>query len=206
MQGLRRGCYAAVGSAAYAHCAAAPGNDKIGAMGELIDKYEVSISVPACTPGGSRWGALAELEGDISAVLPYLNAVWDGCRYDRANRVLLRDDGDQKYALRPGEIRVASVRDLADARRIIGEVVTEVNRIWRERDGITPDDSEKEFPSALTLYKLLPGTNCKLCGYATCLAFAADLSRGKARPEQCPPLRTDNPAALEELRRLTANC
>ena len=175
-------------------------------MTDLITGYKVSISVPACTPGGSQWGALAEVENDISAVLPYLNAVWDGCRYDRANRVLLRDDGDQKYALRPREIRAASVRDLADARRIIGEVVAEVNRVWRERDGIVPDDREKEFPSALALYKLLPGTNCKQCGYSTCLAFAADLSRGKARPEQCLPLAKGNTATLAELRRLTANC
>jgi ArsR family metal-binding transcriptional regulator len=205
MQGGGREYYAAAGLATHAYCAAAPGNDKIGTMGELIDKYEVSISVPACTPGSSRWGGLAVLEDDISLALPYLNAVWDGCRYDRANEVLLRDTGDQKYAFRPREIRVAFVRNLADAQNIVADMVSEINRIWRQRDGITPDHSEKVFPPVLGLYRRLPGTNCRRCGYATCMAFAADLSRGKCRPEQCPPLNEAAWAeALAGLREMTA--
>jgi ArsR family metal-binding transcriptional regulator len=174
-------------------------------MKDLIDKYEVSISTPACTPGSSRWGGLAVLEEDISPVLPYLNAVWDGCRYDRAGEVLLRDTGNQKYAVRPREIRVAFVQNLADAQSIISELVAEVNRIWRQHDDIKPDHSEKIFPPVLGLYRRLPGTNCRRCGYATCMAFAADLSRGKCRPDQCPPLNEAAQAeALAWFREMTA--
>ncbi len=172
-------------------------------MVDLVAKYEVSISTPACTPGSSRWGGLATLEDDIGPVLPYLNAVWSDSSYDRANEVLLRDTADQKYAIRPREIRVAFVRNLADAQAIIDELAAEINRIWRERDGIKPDYSEKVFPPVLELYRLLPGTNCRRCGYATCMAFAADLSRGKCRPGQCPPLneaaQAQAQAKLEEM-------
>jgi len=38
----------------------------------------------------------------------------------------------------------------------------------------------------LTLQKFLPNTNCKDCGRRTCLAFAIDLAKGKARLEDCP--------------------
>ena len=40
----------------------------------------------------------------------------------------------------------------------------------------------------LQIYRMLPRTNCKLCGCPTCYAFAFDLiGRGK-RPDDCPDL------------------
>jgi len=41
---------------------------------------------------------------------------------------------------------------------------------------------------ALDIYKHLPKTNCKKCGYPTCLAFAMKLAVGKAEIEACPDL------------------
>jgi acetyl-CoA decarbonylase/synthase complex subunit gamma len=41
--------------------------------------------------------------------------------------------------------------------------------------------------TALEIYKLLPKTNCKECGFSTCLAFAMQVAAGKAGIDQCPP-------------------
>jgi 4Fe-4S ferredoxin len=40
----------------------------------------------------------------------------------------------------------------------------------------------------LDIYKLLPKTNCKKCGYATCMAYAAALREGRTTVECCSPL------------------
>ena len=40
--------------------------------------------------------------------------------------------------------------------------------------------------SGLQIYKLLPKTNCKDCGFPTCLAFAMKLSQKQAKLEDCP--------------------
>lgn len=40
--------------------------------------------------------------------------------------------------------------------------------------------------TGLAIYKLLPKTNCKECGQATCLAFAMQLAAGKAGLDACP--------------------
>ena len=40
--------------------------------------------------------------------------------------------------------------------------------------------------TGLAVYKLLPKTNCKDCGQATCLAFAMQLAAGKAALDACP--------------------
>jgi acetyl-CoA decarbonylase/synthase complex subunit gamma len=40
--------------------------------------------------------------------------------------------------------------------------------------------------TGIQIFKLLPGTNCKKCGVATCLAFAMNLASGKAELDKCP--------------------
>ncbi len=40
--------------------------------------------------------------------------------------------------------------------------------------------------SGLDIYKLLPKTNCKKCGFATCLAFAMQLAKKASSVENCP--------------------
>lgn len=40
--------------------------------------------------------------------------------------------------------------------------------------------------TAIDIYKVLPKTNCKDCGFPTCLAFAMQLAAGKAGIDRCP--------------------
>ncbi len=51
--------------------------------------------------------------------------------------------------------------------------------------------------SGLDIYKLLPKTNCKECGYATCLAFAMALAQKKASLDKCPHVTLKAKEALE---------
>ena len=47
----------------------------------LIEKYDVEVYTPPCDPGTERYAARARLTGDISEVLPYLNATLKGALY-----------------------------------------------------------------------------------------------------------------------------
>ncbi|MBI4974577.1 MAG: acetyl-CoA decarbonylase/synthase complex subunit gamma [Candidatus Omnitrophica bacterium] len=51
--------------------------------------------------------------------------------------------------------------------------------------------------SGLDIYKLLPKTNCKECGYATCLAFAMALAQKKVSLDKCPHVTAQARLALE---------
>ncbi|MFH0941516.1 MAG: (Fe-S)-binding protein [Chloroflexota bacterium] len=155
---------------------------------KLVSEYRGELAEPGCAPGMGRWGGLARLKSDISPVFPYLNASLPKCQYDHTNLVLIWRDDQQTYALRPLEIRVASVRDLEHARQVIGDVVELINRTWAKRNEITPDFSEKALPGVMAIFKPLPRTNCQACGYPTCLAFAADLRTGATTLERCSPL------------------
>jgi len=51
--------------------------------------------------------------------------------------------------------------------------------------------------SGLEIYKLLPKTNCKECGFPTCLAFAMKLAAKQAELSACPYVSADAKQALE---------
>ena len=51
--------------------------------------------------------------------------------------------------------------------------------------------------TGLDIYKLLPKTNCKDCGFATCLAFAMALAQKKVSLDKCPHVTAEAKRALE---------
>jgi len=51
--------------------------------------------------------------------------------------------------------------------------------------------------SGLQIYKLLPKTNCKACGFPTCLAFAMQLAAKKVALDKCPHVTDQAKQALD---------
>ena len=160
----------------------------MGDIKKLITDYQFELVEDHHSPGSGRYGVLVSLPVDISASFPYLNAVLEDTIYDHENGILIGASNKQRYAFRPHEIHLGMVRDPADASSIVDAAVELVNRVWQERDGITPSYEERKLPPVYELYILLPRTNCKKCGYPTCLAFAAEIRTGAVPLEQCPLL------------------
>jgi acetyl-CoA decarbonylase/synthase complex subunit gamma len=52
--------------------------------------------------------------------------------------------------------------------------------------------------SGLEIFKKLPRTNCKECGFPTCLAFAMQLAAGKVELEKCPYISEEAKESLSE--------
>ncbi|GAB4477013.1 MAG: acetyl-CoA decarbonylase/synthase complex subunit gamma [Anaerolineales bacterium] len=52
--------------------------------------------------------------------------------------------------------------------------------------------------SGIQIYKLLPQTNCKECGFPTCLAFAMKLAAKQVELSACPYVSDESKAKLEE--------
>jgi ArsR family metal-binding transcriptional regulator len=157
-------------------------------MEKIITDYEFQLDEPPCAPGVAVYSVQIILPDDISAVFPYLNAVLEETLYDQENCILIGSEGDRRFAFRAREIKVAGVTNYEEAQQLAGEVVNKVNSVWQERDDITPCFSERKLPTVIDIFRVLPKTNCKECGYMTCLAYAADLRDGAAVLEQCPAL------------------
>lgn len=164
-------------------------------MEKLITDYRYELSEPACSPGSGRYGVQVTPAGDISAAFPYLNAVLQDTWYDHEDQVLVGGEDGQRYAFRPDEIRVAGIRDASEAGDVATHIVERINEIWGRRQEITPSYRERKVPAVAELYQCLPKTNCKQCGYPTCLAFAAELRNDPELLVRCQPLAAPGHAA-----------
>jgi acetyl-CoA decarbonylase/synthase complex subunit gamma len=55
--------------------------------------------------------------------------------------------------------------------------------------------------TGLEIYKQLPKTNCKDCGFPTCLAFAMKMAAGQISLDKCPHVTPEAKAALDSASR-----
>jgi len=160
----------------------------------LIQRYTIDLSTPGCTPGSEWYRASIRIEEDITEVLPYLNAVLKGrLDYNDKAHILLWESEDRtRYAFRPHEIAVAPVFSREEAKDLADEIVNLINDIWSRRAEIPPKfEGKKPLPNVLDILKLLPKTNCRECGFPTCMAFAAALRNDSAQRSRCPHLVED---------------
>ena len=157
----------------------------------LLQGYTLDVFSPPCEPGAERWSVKAALEDDIGDTLPYLNTTLKGAIYNHAARALTWRMGGHSVAIRPREIAISNLRDKDAAATEVQRVVDIVNRTWERRAEITPSVEMRQRLKPMDVYKLLPATNCKVCGQPTCFTFALKVTAGEVEIEQCAPLFTD---------------
>jgi ArsR family metal-binding transcriptional regulator len=133
--------------------------------------------------------AIAIFEADISPSFPYVNAELGGWDYDQTNQVLLLKLSDGKWiTLHPHKIAIRGIRDLEEAHALLTWIQTQINDIYERRERITPRYVSQAGLKIMEILKLLPLTNCKVCGYATCMAYAAALREGEISLQACKAL------------------
>jgi ArsR family metal-binding transcriptional regulator len=157
----------------------------------LIESYNLEIEVSTHTVQEFEYEVVAHLPVDIGEALPYLNAtVRSGAYFPDAPAFSWRKD-DHKIGFWSDRIAVDHLKSREQAEEIIEELVKLVNDVWERRDKIEPDTSTRENLQPLELYKLLPKTNCKVCGESSCFNFALKLAAGQVELKQCEPLHEE---------------
>ena len=157
----------------------------------LLQSYHLDVFAPPCDPGAERWTVKAALDDDIGDVLPYHNAILKGAIYNHPARALTWRMGGHSIAIRPREIAISNLLDQDVAATEVKHVVDIVNRTWDRRAEITPSIEMRRRLKPMEVYKLLPATNCKVCGQPTCFTFALQLTAGEVEIERCAPLFTE---------------
>jgi ArsR family metal-binding transcriptional regulator len=163
----------------------------------IAKDYDLRLDAPGCEPGAEYWNATATFKNDISDVFPYLNAEWSDVIYSpRANQITWRLD-DHAVAVKSHEITISNLADRDTATLKLEKIVAEINRIWMDRENLTPLHTPRKRLVAMEVYQLLPQTNCKLCGQATCFALASKITVGEADVQDCTPLFQENQYAAK---------
>jgi ArsR family metal-binding transcriptional regulator len=171
----------------------------------LLQSYDLDVTTMACDCHQASLAAYAHLHQNVAAVFPFLNVVCPGAVYDSSDQVITWKQPDHAIALRPTELAISGVADREDGVRSVEEVATLVNDTWERRANIVPSSRKRVRAAALSIYRTLPGGNCKACGEETCWIFAGKLSGELADPDACTPLLQDaNAARRSALRHLLA--
>ena len=141
-----------------------------------------------CMADETKVRLIVHIGGDLTEVLPYLNADMPQACFNPGSPSLTFMEEQRLITLYPRKIMIGKAEELVDGWRAIESLRTLVNSVWARRASISPSYTARSKPPLLELYRLLPQINCKACGEATCMAFAGRLWKGTAKPSECPPL------------------
>lgn len=146
------------------------------------------IKTSPCLAEEEKIRVQALLSAKIGELLPYLNAVLPNPNYDPTANILTFKKEEKLFCLQDQRVSITKLRNLTHAYQEIDWLKNLINDTYAKRDSITPAYEGKKRPAAVQVYKLLPRTNCKLCGQPSCLAFANKLSQMEAEINQCQPV------------------
>ena len=164
-----------------------PGGAAAAFEEDIFGSCWIVVMAP-CVADLSKIRLIAHISGDLTRVLPYLNAEMAGATYCRDAGTLTYLEGYRLVSLYAQRLTVAKADELVDAWRTLEGIRCLVNETWRRRDSISPSWEMRRKPPALEVYKRLPGTNCRACGEKTCMAFALGLWNGAVDPTLCAPV------------------
>jgi len=123
---------------------------------------------------------------DIEFLFPYINAVAEKAQL-YGNPPHIRFHFDHTLCVLHPDRGVASpFDDSEDARAFIVRLMAFLNDIYHRKNQIPPRYKFFSQTAITQILKLLPQTNCNECGFDTCIAFAAMLSRQQTIPGRCP--------------------
>ena len=155
----------------------------------LIGDYGMNLVERACEPGSFEYKIEVTLPSDIGRALPYINAQVECIDYLHNEKFLSFRHDEIFCSMRPNLITIAMVHNREEALQKTEIIIGLLNDIWRRRGDIEPKyKGNKAKPPTLSIYKLLPRTNCRECGLATCMAFASALINDQVELDNCPGL------------------
>jgi ArsR family metal-binding transcriptional regulator len=164
----------------------------------LLNGYVKRIFRPVCNSSFESVHCIAHLNEDISEALPYLNALLGGTEYFHDPPEVMFHHYGKIIKVGAREIAINALEDEDEAERVLSWLKDQINEAWEQCHSITPKYEGRKKPMIIEILKLLPRTNCKKCGRATCTVFAAQVAEGGLGPEHCSELTEENRRKFNE--------
>jgi len=136
--------------------------------------------------GGASVMMIFSFGEDLSFLFPYINAVAKEAELYEKPDLIRFVFNDAYCVLYPEKCIASPLKDRESAKQLREKIIEFLNDILERKNEIVPKFKVFQPIPVTEIIKLLPGTNCKKCGYNTCLTFAAMLSKQKTHPGKCP--------------------
>jgi ArsR family metal-binding transcriptional regulator len=149
------------------------------------------IKILPCLAEPGKIIVIGEPSQKLDDVLPYLATLPNVISYnpEACTLTLRRQPGF--ITLYSEKAYITKVRDTKEGLELFQALVAAINATWENREQLVAMTARRHAPRPLDVWTLLPQTNCKKCGEATCMAFACNLLLQERVLEECIPLIGD---------------
>jgi ArsR family metal-binding transcriptional regulator len=161
------------------------------------------IKTLPCLAEPSKVIVIGQPSRTLDEVLPYLATLPGVIGWNPETLALTFRRQPGFLTLYSDKVTVTQVNDTQAGLEVLEALKDAVNATWEHRHELVAVTNRKRAPQHLDVYVLLPQTNCKQCGEASCLAFAVLLIQQQHTLDECPPLQ-DDPAFSERCKTLEA--
>ncbi|KAB2903583.1 MAG: hypothetical protein F9K27_12300 [Anaerolineae bacterium] len=150
------------------------------------------IRTMPCLAEPGRIIVMGKPSQELTDVLPYLAVLPNVISYNpnTASLTFRRQPGF--ITLLEDRVFITQVKDIEEGLELLSTLVDAINATWDHRHELKPVMEPRRTPRLLDVWSLLPKTNCRQCGEATCMSFAAALLQSKRKLQDCTPLMTED--------------
>jgi ArsR family metal-binding transcriptional regulator len=156
----------------------------------FLDALSLSQTLP-CLAYPGKIIVIGKPDRSLAEVIPYLATLPGIIAYNPETCTLTFRRRPGFLTLSPEKVFITQAQDTEEGLVLLAALKEAINATWDQRHELRPMRIAQRAPQHLDVYTLLPQTNCKQCGEATCLAFAVNLILHKRLLEECVPLQQD---------------
>ncbi len=127
----------------------------------------------------------------LDEVIPYLATLPSIIAYNPEQCTLTFRRQPGFLAIQRDQVYITQVKDVQEGLELLAALTVSINAVWEHRQELVAVTASKRTPRPLDVWSLLPQTNCRQCGEATCLAFAVGLLQQNRALTECPLLASD---------------
>ena len=168
-----------------------------------LDSIALTKTLP-CLAEPGKIIVIGKPNRSLSDVIPYLATLPGVIAYNPGSCTLTFRRQPGLMTLFADKVTITQVKDTQEGLALFAALEEAINTVWEQRSSLVAVTMGKRAPRHLDIWELLPRTNCRQCGEATCLAFAVGLAQQKRNLPECLPLTTNSEldnqrAALEAM-------
>lgn len=159
-----------------------------------LDSIALTRTLP-CLAEPGKIIVIGKPNRPLDEVLPYLATLPGIIAYNPEAHTLTFRRPAGFMTLYADRVYITQVGSADEGLELLAALKDAINATWDHRAELIAVTVGRRAPRPLDVWTLLPQTNCKQCGEATCMAFAVGLLQHKRSVIECPPLRADEALA-----------
>ena len=155
-----------------------------------LEKIELVRTLP-CLAEPGKLQIIGKPSASLINVIPYLATLPGIVTFNPETPSLTFRRRPGFMTLLADKVTITQVTDPETGEALLASLVEAINATWEMRDELAAVTRPARVLRPLDIFALLPQTNCRECGEATCMAFAARLFMRERGADECPPLLAD---------------